>query len=119
MYLDTLQPQRTDVGYGQLGMRGSLGYEDQQVQVKQRSYQHALSTHPPAHLAFHLGGRFAGFRCHVALNDDVSADLSHADFCVVADGRLVSSAYVTAGEAPRALYASISGAQLLELKVST
>jgi hypothetical protein len=54
MYLDTLQPQRADVGYGQLGIFGSLGFEDKQVQVGQRHYPHALSSHEPASPAFQL-----------------------------------------------------------------
>ena len=70
MYLDTLSPLRTDVGYGQLGTHGSLGYEGKTVQVKRQRYQHAFSTHPPARLVFNLGRRFSSFRCQMALNAD-------------------------------------------------
>jgi predicted O-methyltransferase YrrM len=120
MHLDAFPPLEVRVGYGQLGLRGSLGYEGKRVSVQGQPYKHALSTHPPARLRFHLGGRFASFRCRVALNDDVRADLSHADFAVIADGRQVASAtQVMAGEAPRALSADIVGSQSLELVVST
>lgn len=120
MYLDTLPLQRADVGYGQLGTHGSLGYEGKSVQVRRQHYKHALSTHPPAHLTFDLGGRFSHFCCHVALNDDVSYSVTHADFIVLADGQQVAAAtHVAAGQLPRELHADISGAQLLELVVKT
>ncbi len=120
MFLDALAPLQADVGYGGLGLRGSLGYEGKHVSVQRESYQHALSTHPPARLLFHLGGRFAGFNSRVALNDDVSASASHADFTVLADGRPVATEpYVRAGEPPRVIDANVSGAELLELIVRT
>lgn len=120
MYLDSLAPLRADVGYGQLGLGGSLGYEGRAVQVKRVPYQHALSSHPPARLLFQLGGRFSRFACQVALNDDVAAGASHADFIVLADGRQVAAApHVVAGTGPHALQANISGAQRLELVVKT
>ncbi len=61
MYLDTLSPLRADVGYGQVGTRGKLGYEGKSVQVKRQHYQHAFSTHSPALLAFRLRRRFGRF----------------------------------------------------------
>lgn len=119
MYLDNLPLQQASVGYGQLGTHGNLGYEGKSVQVKRKHYKHALSTHPPAHLAFNLGGRFSRFYCHLALNDDVGAGASHAEFSVLADGSRVATAYAIAGESSRAIQANIAGAQVLELKVST
>jgi predicted O-methyltransferase YrrM len=119
MYLDTLPLQQASVGYGQLGTHGNLGYEGKSVQVQRKHYKHALSTHPPAHLAFNLGGCFSRFYCHLALNDDVRAGVSHAEFSVLADGRRVATAHAVAGEPSRAIQANIAGAQVLELKVST
>lgn len=120
MYLDNLAPLRADVGYGQLGLCGSLGYEGKAVRVRRVAYPHALSSHPPAHLTFHLGGRFSRFCCQVALNDDVAAGVSHADFIVLADGRQVATTtHVLAGAEPCPLQANISGAQRLELVVKT
>ena len=49
------------VGYGDLGMYGSLGYEGLPVTVRQQHYAHALSTHPPARLPFDVDRRFASF----------------------------------------------------------
>jgi predicted O-methyltransferase YrrM len=119
-YLDFLSPLQARVGYGELGLHGNLGYEGKPVVVQGSHYRHALSTHPPARLRFHLGGRFSTFECLVALNDDVPAGASHADFTVVADGRQVAGeVHVKAGQPARALTATIAGAQLLELMVST
>jgi predicted O-methyltransferase YrrM len=115
-----MSPLHAQVGYGGLGLHGSLGYEGKQVSVQGRSCPHAVSTHPPARLLFHLGGRFASFHSQVALNDDVPAGTSHADFAVLADGVPIAAApHVRAGEPPRGLNADIAGAQLLELVVRT
>jgi predicted O-methyltransferase YrrM len=120
MYLDSLKPLQIQVGYGELGANGNLGYEGRQVRVGKQHYQHAFSTHPPARLRFHVERRFASFSCQVALNDDVPAGWSHADFSVIADGREVANEpYVQAGEPPRSLVADISGAEYLELVVRT
>jgi D-serine deaminase-like pyridoxal phosphate-dependent protein len=71
MFLDSLSPLRDTVGYGALGLHGSLGYEGKAVSVQRQAYPHAISAHPPSRLLFHCGGRFAAFSCQVALNDDV------------------------------------------------
>ncbi|HEX8149849.1 MAG TPA: NPCBM/NEW2 domain-containing protein [Pyrinomonadaceae bacterium] len=120
MYLDTMTALQAQVGYGELGTHGHLGYEGKAVSVGQRAYGHALSTHPPARLLYYLGGRYATFRCHVALNDDVPPGLTQADFVVLADGRQVAAApSVAAGEAPRLLEAEVAGADVLELVART
>lgn len=120
MYLDEIPLLDKQVGYGDLGMFGSLGYEGQPVRVRKQTYAHALSTHPPARVRFQLDRRFASFSCQVALNDDVAPGVSHADFAVVADGREVAvEPYVLAGETPRSLVADISGSEQLELVVHT
>jgi len=120
LHLDTLPPATCNVGFGELGTGGSLGYEGQQVVVAGRRYAHALSTHPPARVSWELDGSWRSFRCQVALNGDVPPDRSHADFVVYADGRRVAEAYrVVAGAAPRALEADITGMRTLELTATT
>lgn len=120
MFLDSLDPLQQQVGYGTVGWRGSLGYEGKQVTVRGKRFSHAISTHPTARLLFTLGGKFASFKCQVALNDDVAAGVSHADFFVLVEGREVASAtYVTSGAPPQQLVANIGGAQILELVVRT
>jgi hypothetical protein len=120
IYLDSLGLAETQVGYGDLGMHGSLGYEDKSVSVCGRSYPHALSTHAPARLRFQLDGRYASFSCQVALNEDVPARSSFAHFFVRADGIEVACApYIVAGGQPRTITADIAGARALELIVET
>jgi hypothetical protein len=119
-FLDTLEPVAQRVGYGQLGLRGSLGYDGQRVCVQGRTYDRSLSTHPPATLRFELGGRFEWFRCAVALNDDVFGRPARADFLVVADGRIVGAApRVYAADPPAPLEVCLAGAQVLELIVDS
>lgn len=118
--LDTLTPLQYQVGYGSLGTGGSLGYEGKPVSVGGADYTHALSTHPPARLLYFVGGAASSFRSQVALNDDIAHSGTYADFAVLADGREVASATgVWAGAPPRAIEGDVSGAQLLELVVTT
>jgi hypothetical protein len=90
LHLDTVAPAACSVWYGELGTGGELGYEGQQITVQVRAWSNALSTHPPARLRWELNGAWRSFRCQVALNGDVSAGRSHADFAVYADGRRVA-----------------------------
>ena len=120
IHLDELIPLQMRVGYGQLGTLGNLGYEGKRVVVQGRTYAHALSSHPPARLFYHLDGRFAAFRCEVAINDDVGTAGTHADFAVIVDGvRAADVKHLRAGEPPRKLAADLRGAQCLELAVET
>lgn len=120
MYLDSLKLLGARVGYGSPGLHGSLGYEDKSVTVRGRQYEHAVSAHAPSRLVFELGRRFSGFRCNVALNDDVPEGRSHANFALIADGRQVAlESYVRARAEPRPLSASVAGVDRLELVVET
>jgi predicted O-methyltransferase YrrM len=120
VYLDSLSPLKARVGYGQLGLRGTLGYEGKLVSVQHKSYPHAISCHPPASILFHLDGRFSSFRSDVALNDDVAHSNAHADFIVLVDGiQAAAATYMQAGTPPTQMTADVSGAQVLELVVQT
>ena len=118
--LDELEPFHVEVGYGDLGRHGWLGYENGRVTVSGQVYASALSTHPPARLRFAVPDGYVQLRCQVALNDDVADRGSHATFIVLADGRVVAEARnVQAGAAPVPLVADLAGAAVLELAVST
>jgi len=118
--LDSLPLLEAHVGYGQIGTNGALGYEGKLVSVQGRRYQRSLSTHAPARLIYQLDGRFAQFRCDVAINDDVMPYSSSADFVVRADGRIVAAAAgVVAGDAPRSIHAELGSADTIELSVDT
>ena len=120
VFLDELTPLQAHVGYGQLGTRGSLGYEGKRVVVQNRSHAHALSAHPPARVLYHLNGRYTTFSADVAINDDAGRTTTHADFTVLVDGVRASEVrHLRAGEAPRRLSADVRGAQCLELVVAT
>src|SRR6266566_1427882 len=120
MNLDSLPLLKADVGYGILGRHGDLGYENKRVSVGRESDGHALSAHAPSRLLFRLDRRYKSFHCRVALNEDVPAGASHADFLVLADDHEVAcETHVRAGEAPRPVSANIKGAQHLELLVRT
>lgn len=120
IYLDTIRPVQSIVGYGAVGWRGDLGYEGKSVRVGRTMFHHAISTHPPARLLFPLQGHYNSFCCRVALNDDVPSGRAHADFFVLADGiEVASAAFVESGTSPREISAPITGAQILQLCVRT
>lgn len=120
MYLDQLPLIDKAVGYGDLGTGGRLGYDRQDVRVAGALHSHALSAHAPSRLSFFCGGEFQGFSCQVAINDDVTANQTSADFTVFADDCLVAVAtQVRAGDPPRELHANIGGAQRLCLTTNT
>src|SRR5262245_38178812 len=89
MYLNSLELLQIRVDYDNLGMCMTALVMKVCRWVRQQYYAHALSTHPPARLYFHGERRLASFTCQVALNDDVTAGVSHADFGVIANGREV------------------------------
>ena len=118
--LESIPIDRADVGYGALGVGGELGYEGGQVIAGGRPWTAALSAHAPSRLAFSIGGAYAHFRSGAALNDDVPAGRSRADFHVVGDGRIIASALgVVAGGPIRDVAADIRGVERLELVVET
>jgi hypothetical protein len=120
LVLDELEPFHVEVGYGELGRRGWLGYEGGKVAVGGQGYASALSTHPPARLRFTIPAGYARLRCQVALNDDVADQGSHATFTILADGRVAAEArHVRAGAAPAPLVADLARATVLDLVVST
>jgi len=117
-YLDDWEPVIAKVGYGELGRKGNLGYENKRVQVDGREFNSALSAHGHSELRFDLGGRFSSFSAEVALNDDVQRGQSGADFYVFADDKLVGLAQnVCPGQVRRTVSADIRGAAELRLIV--
>jgi len=120
MYIEELPLTGYQVGWGDIGLHGSLGYDAKRVIVEGSSYNHAISAHPPSNASFSLNGAFSVFRCRVALNDDVFHELTSADFMVYADGVLVGMVReMQAGRTPRELRADIRSAHSLELVVTT
>lgn len=120
LYLDDLPLVKHNVGFGNLGRHGSLGYENQKVIVKERRIRHALSTHPPASLTYHLAGQYQKLETSVGFNDDVAWEITSADFNIYADGELVGAAKkITPGDPLFKIEANLQGAKELRLEVRT
>lgn len=120
LLLDELMPLQTEIGYGQLGRSGALGYDGGSVSVNDQAISRALSAHAPSRLVYELDGSYNYFHCQVALNGDVPAGASRASFHILADGRLVAlHCGMIAGSPPRALQANIAGCRRLELITET
>jgi NPCBM/NEW2 domain len=118
--LDELVPIYIEVGYGDLGRRGWLGYEGTRVTVGGQTYISALSTRPPARLRFAVLDACARLRCRVALNDDVAGRNSYATFAVLAGRKVIAEApNVRAAAAAVPLVADLASTSVLELVVST
>lgn len=118
VWLDARTPDEAAVGYGALGTGGELGYESRTVEIGGRQLSHSLSAHGPSRLEFDLGADFRELRCRVAINDDVPAGATAADFLVLGDGRpLAIAAGVRPQQAPRWLTADVTGVRRLELVV--
>jgi predicted O-methyltransferase YrrM len=118
MYLDELTIISTETGYGDVGLRGELGYEGKRVSVGSRPLEHAISAHPPARLRFALPGGRLKFSCSVGLNDDVPPGLTQADFTVRVDGFEVASLIAVQPGEVRQMDVAVSG-NVLDLEVST
>lgn len=117
-WLSELTPTEYQVGYGEPGFLGQLGYEGKMIEVSGVFRERSLSTHAPARLTYDLDDSFHFLCCHVALNDDVPFGLSAADFFIYADGHLCGVARnVRSGHPPRILQANIRGARKLILTV--
>lgn len=118
--LDELTPLQAEVGYGQLGRDGALGYDNGRVRVNDQAMLRALSAHAPSRLVYELDGSYNYFNCQVALNGDVPAGASRASFRILADGHLVAlHCGLLAGSPPQALQAHIAGCRRLELITET
>ena len=118
VWLDQLILGSSRVGYGELGIFGSLGYEGRSVEINGVPRSHSFSAHAPSCLAFSLDGTFRWFCCEVALNDDVPTDATAADFLVFGDGNLCGIAKnVRSGEMPRLLNVDVTGIRELKLVV--
>lgn len=118
--LDDLEPVHVAVGYGELGRRGSLGYEDKRVCVAGTLYLSALSTHPTSSVRYPIPSGASRFDCMVAINDDSAGHDTYADFTVLCGGLVVAEvADVRSGAAPVPLSVDLDGATELELVTHT
>ena len=119
VYLDSLRPVTTQVGFGNVGMNGSLGYEGKQVEIQGTQPLHSISAHGPSSLVYSLDRQFKRLTTLIAFNDDVAGSEVAASFSIVVDGnRVAKEIPFVAGCLPQRLEVDVSGVETLELKVS-
>ncbi|MCI0537101.1 MAG: NPCBM/NEW2 domain-containing protein [Verrucomicrobiales bacterium] len=108
-------------GYGQLGVRGDLGFDSKAVCVQGEPLNHCLSAHAPSRLLFELRERFTSLEVAAAYNDGVpAANGIVADFEVFVDGqRRALAKGVRPRSQPIALSVDLRGARWLELAITT
>ncbi len=120
IFLDEMETLTESVGYGELGRKGRLGFDNKNVTVLGARYDHALGAHPPSRINLEIHGSDVWFDCRASLNDTARIGESECNFFVVADGKLVASARrVIAGDVPRRLCARLSNVSKLQLLVET
>lgn len=116
VWLDELRMDSAQVGYGEVGFRGKLGYEDGWVTIHDELFDHSISTHGTSQVAYTLPESAIEFRSRVAINDTAIGQQCSADFIVVADGTIVGIAIdVQPGDSPYLLTADLRNATKLEL----
>jgi hypothetical protein len=111
-------------GYGTLGLKGELGYEDKKVMICGARLKNCLSIHPKekstAWIRFDLKMRFKTLRGAVALNDTARPKAgSPLTFKVIADGgrELWTSDKVEAPRNKQTFVIDVTGVDELELQV--
>eukprot|EP00040_Diaphanoeca_grandis_P009080 m.47548 g.47548 ORF g.47548 m.47548 type:complete len:295 (-) comp20516_c0_seq1:33-917(-) len=76
VFLADLKIADSYVGYGNVGLGASLGFEGKKFQVEGKKYKKGVSIHAassragPAFVSFNIGGKYAWFSSVVAINDN-------------------------------------------------
>ncbi len=115
MYLENLTPIETFISHGNLGLKGSMGYEII-PSVNGQNYNHIISAHASSILKYDLNQKYNSFHCYIALNDS-SSDQASVEFQVICDGKLsFVSSKVKKFDKLRPVNIDISGVSTLELR---
>ncbi len=115
MYLENLTPIETFITHGDLGVKGSMGYEII-PSVNGQNYNHIISTHASSIVKYDLNGKYSSFHCYIALNDS-SSENAKVEFQVICDGQIkYISSSVKKFDKLRSVNVDISGAKILELR---
>ena len=80
-----------EIGYGDLGVYGDMGYEII-PSVNGICYQNIISTHPKSIIKYKIPENYNFFSCKIALNDS-SEEFSSANFKIYVDDELRFSSY--------------------------
>ena len=115
MYLDQLTPKETMLSYGELGVKGSMGYQII-PSINGQNYNHCISSHASSIIKYELNGKYNSFHSYIALNDS-SSNQACVEFQVFCDGELkYISSKVKKYDKIRPINIDISGTKILELR---
>jgi len=115
MYLEQLTPKETMLSYGELGVKGSMGYQII-PSINGQNYNHCISSHASSILKYDLNGKYNSFHSYIGLNDS-SSDNACVEFQVICDGELkYTSSKVKRFDKIRPVNVDISEANTLELR---
>lgn len=119
MRLSSHNAVSNNVGYGEPGYSGQLGFSDIYVSVGNRHYPNAIGAHAPSRLIFELPPGMQGFSAYAALNDTAEPN-AVADFLVYADNELIAATHtIRAGDSPRLIEGELYGAKQIQLVAQT
>jgi F0F1-type ATP synthase delta subunit len=115
MYLDQMTPKESLISYGNLGVKGSMGYKII-PSVNGQNYNHCISSHASSIIKYELNGKYNSFHSYIALNDSSSENAS-VEYQVICDGELkYISSKVKKFDKLRSVNVDISGTNILELR---
>lgn len=120
-FLADLPEVEAQVGFGQFGKKGALGFANKSITVKGAPSPNGLSMHPPrdgsARVVYALGKKYRSFTATAAINDDASSR-SALTFRVLANSKEIwkSHPLKERGDS-EACTAVIAGVDRLELEV--
>lgn len=115
MYLENLEPIETLISHGELGTKGSMGYEII-PSVNGQNYHHIISAHASSIIKYNLNEKYNSFHSYIGLNDSSSED-ALVEFQVICDGELkYVSSKVKKSDKIRSVDIDITGTNILELR---
>jgi hypothetical protein len=122
VYLADLSEREPNVGHGQFGKKGNLGYDNARIKVNGAESPNGLSMHPPgdgaARVHYQLGKQYQSFKAKAAIDDTGAAGGLHLTFMVLGDGKVLwkSNPLQKQGESQECQI-SVAGVDRLELQV--
>ncbi len=93
-YVTNMKEVESSVGWGMLGTKGSLGYDNKKITVHGKLARYGISIHPPSNGYSYVNymlkeGEYESLIANVALNDDVSEASSDVVFEVLGDNKVL------------------------------
>ena len=79
MFLSRTTPIEKKTGYGELGLNGTLGFEDKFIAIKGQKFLNSLSVHSNSELIYDLDAKYSWMTIGCAIND-TGSDYVSIDF---------------------------------------